>query len=54
LFLLMLLLLGAIFVRIIAASEDSDVRPPTTPENSARVTPDTTTGGVRGLRGSLQ
>jgi hypothetical protein len=53
LFLLMLLLLGAIFVRIIAASEDSDVRPPTTPENSARVTPDTT-AGVRGLRGSLQ
>ena len=53
LFLLMLLLLGAIFVRIIAASEDSDVRPPTTPENSARVTPDTT-GAVRGLRGSLQ
>jgi hypothetical protein len=52
LFLLMLLLLGAIFVRVITASEDSDVRPPTTPENSARVTPDA--GGVRGLRGSLQ
>jgi hypothetical protein len=52
LIMLMVFLLGAIFVRVVTAFEDSDVRPPTTPENSARVTPDT--GGVRGLRGSLQ
>ena len=50
LIMLALLLLGAIVVRVITASEHSDVRTPATPENGGRVTPDT---GVRGLRGSL-
>jgi hypothetical protein len=44
------LLLGAIIVRVITGSEQSDVRAPATPENGGRATPDT---GVRGLRGSL-
>jgi len=45
--------LGAIVVRVITASERSDVRAPTpiTPESVGRATPDT---GVKGLRGSLQ
>jgi hypothetical protein len=51
LIMLMVLLLGAIIVRVSTGSEHSDVRTPTNPENSVRVTPDT--GGVRGLRGSL-
>jgi len=51
LIMLMVLLLGAIIVRVSTGSEHSDVRTPITPENSVRVTPDT--GGVRGLRGSL-
>jgi hypothetical protein len=50
LIMLMVLVLGAIVVRVITASEHSDVRTPATPENGGRVTPDT---GVRGLRGSL-
>ena len=50
LILLTVLLLGAIIVRVITESEHNDVRPPATPENTGRVTPDT---GVRGLRGSL-
>jgi len=50
LIMLMVLLLGAIIVRVIAGSEHTDVRTPATPENGGRVTPDT---GVRGLRGSL-
>ena len=51
LILLTLLLLGAIVVRVITASEHRDVRTPATPENGGPVTPDT---GVRGLRGSLE
>jgi hypothetical protein len=55
LIILVVFVLGAIVVRIIAASEHSDVRAPTptptTPESVGRATPDT---GVRGLRGSLQ
>jgi hypothetical protein len=51
LILLALLLLGAIVVRVITESEHREVRPPTTPENGERVTPNT---GVRGLRGSLE
>ena len=51
LILLMLLLLGAIVFRVITASEHSEVRPSTTPENGERVAPNT---GVRGLRGSLE
>jgi hypothetical protein len=50
LFLLMLLLLGAIVFRVVTASEYSEVRPSSTPENGERVAPTT---GVRGLRGSL-
>jgi len=50
LIMLMVLLLGAIIVRVITGSEHNDVRPPATPENGGRVTQDT---GVRGLRGSL-
>jgi hypothetical protein len=50
LIMLMVLLLGAIVVRVITGPEHSDVRTPATPENAGRVTPDT---GVRGLRGSL-
>ena len=50
LMMLMVLLLGAIIVRVITGSEQSDVRAPATPENGGRATPDT---GVRGLRGSL-
>jgi hypothetical protein len=50
LILLTVLLLGAIIVRVITGSEHNDVRPPATPENTGRATPDT---GVRGLRGSL-
>jgi hypothetical protein len=51
LILLTVLLLGAIVVRVITESEHREVRPPTTPENGERVTPNT---GVRGLRGSLE
>jgi hypothetical protein len=51
LILLVVLVLGAIVVRVITASEHSDVRTPTTHESVGRVSPDT--GGVRGLRGSL-
>ena len=51
LILLMVLLLGAIVVRVITESEHREVRPPTTPENGKPVAPNT---GVRGLRGSLQ
>jgi hypothetical protein len=51
LILLLLLLLGAMVVRVTAASGDREVRQPTTLENSERVAPTT---GVRGLRGSLQ
>jgi hypothetical protein len=50
LIMLVVLVLGAILVRIVTAPEHSDVRTPTTHENVGRVTPDT---GVRGLRGSL-
>ena len=50
LIMLVVLVLGAIVVRVIAASEPSDVRTPTNHENVGRVTPDT---AVRGLRGSL-
>jgi hypothetical protein len=50
LILLMLLLLGAIVFRVVTASEYSEVRPSSTPENGERVAPTT---GVRGLRGSL-
>jgi hypothetical protein len=50
LIMLMVLVLGAIIIRIITASEHNDVRTPTPPENGGRVTPDT---GVRGLRGTL-
>lgn len=48
---LMVLLLGAIIVRVITAFEHSDVRTPSTPEAGERVTPNT---GIRGLRGSLE
>jgi len=48
--LLMVLLLGAIVVRVIGASEYSDVGTPSSPENDGHVTTDT---GIRGLRGSL-
>jgi hypothetical protein len=51
LIMLMVLLLGAIVVRVITASEHSDVRSPTTHESVGRASSDT---GVRGLRGSLQ
>jgi hypothetical protein len=51
LLLLVALLLGAMVVRVTIASEDSEVRPPSTPESGERVTPNT---GVRGLRGSLE
>jgi len=51
LILLMMLLLGAMVVRVIAASGDREVRPPTTPQYGEPVAPTT---GVRGLRGSLQ
>ena len=51
LIMLVVLVLGAIVVRVITASEHGDVRAPTTPESVGRATPDT---GVRGLRGSLQ
>ena len=51
LILLAVLLLGAILVRIITASEHSDVRTPITPENGGPVTSGT---GVRGLRGSVE
>ena len=47
---LVVLVLGAIVVRVIAASEHSEVRTPTTHENVGRVTPGT---AVKGLRGSL-
>ena len=47
---LSVILLGAIVVRIITASEHSDVRSPTTPENGGRVTLNI---GVADLRGSL-
>jgi hypothetical protein len=50
LLLLMLLLIGAIVFRVVTASEYSEVRPSSTPENGERVAPTT---GVRGLRGSL-
>ena len=50
LIMLVVLLLGAIIVRVLTGSEHRDVRTPALPENGARVTPDT---GVRGLRGSL-
>ena len=50
LIMLVVLLLGLIVVRVITASEHSDVRSPATPELVGRATPDT---GVRGLRGSL-
>ena len=50
LIMLVVILLGAIIVRVITAFEHSDVRTPATPENGGQVTPDT---GVRGLRGSL-
>jgi hypothetical protein len=51
LIMLTVLLLGAIVVRVITASEHSDVRTATTHESVGRATSDT---GVRGLRGSLQ
>ena len=51
LILLALLLLGAIVVRVITASEHSDVRTPATPESGGPVTQGT---GVRGLRGSVE
>jgi hypothetical protein len=51
LLLLMLLLLGAIVFRVVAASEYPEFRPLSTRENAERVAPTT---GVRGLRGSLQ
>ena len=51
LILLAVLLLGAILVRVITASEHSDVRTPATPENGGPVTSGT---GVRGLRGSVE
>jgi hypothetical protein len=50
LIMLVVLVLGAIVVRVITASEHSDVRTPTAHESVGRATPDT---GVRGLRGSL-
>jgi hypothetical protein len=50
LLLLVVLLLGAIIVRVITGSEHNDVRTPATPENGGRVTVD---NGVAGLRGSL-
>ena len=50
LILLMVLLLGVIVVRVVE-SDPNEIRPPATPENGERVTPNT---GVRGLRGSLQ
>jgi hypothetical protein len=50
LIILVVLLLGAIIVRVLTGSEPGDVRTPALPENGGRVTPDT---GVRGLRGSL-
>jgi hypothetical protein len=51
LIMLVVLVLGAIVVRVIAASEHIDVRTPTASENVGRATTDS---GVRGLRGSLQ
>jgi hypothetical protein len=51
LILLMVLLLGAMIVRVVTASEDREVRTPTAPEYGEQVTPNT---GVKGLRGSLQ
>jgi len=51
LILLALLLLGAIVVRVITASEHSDVRTPATLESGGPVTQGT---GVRGLRGSVE
>jgi hypothetical protein len=50
LIMLVVLVLGAIVVRVIAASEHSDARTPTTHESVGRVTPGT---AVKGLRGSL-
>jgi len=49
--LLAVLLLGAIVVRVIIASEHSDLRTPAAPENGGPVTSGT---GVRGLRGSVE
>jgi len=51
LILLALLLLGAIVVRVITASEHRDVHTPATLENGGPVTQGT---GVRGLRGSVE
>ena len=53
LIMLLVFVLGAIVVRVITASEHSDIRAPTptTPESVGRATPNT---GVKGLRGSLQ
>jgi hypothetical protein len=51
LILLALLLLGAIVVRVITASEHRDVRTPAALENGGPVTQGT---GVRGLRGSVE
>jgi hypothetical protein len=51
LILLALLLLGAIVVRVITASEHSDVRTPAKLESGGPVTQGT---GVRGLRGSVE
>ena len=51
LILLALLLLGAIVVRVITASEHSEVRAPAAPEKLEPVTSGT---GVRGLRGSVE
>jgi hypothetical protein len=51
LILLALLLLGAIAVRVITASEHSNVRTPPAAENGGPVT---SGSGVRGLRGSVE
>ena len=50
LIMVLVLVLGAIIVRVITGSERSDVRTPATPETGGRVAPD---AGVVGLRGSL-